>query len=590
MSSGRRQYSLSIRLVISNVIMVLLPILLVGGIAASVNDRIMKESVSQTVDVLFSQINGRIEDYFDDMDVYTQTIFYDKSVQTLVQREEMGWTQYYQIKSYLDTYRDMNKSVKGIYFIHFDGSVYTSSSVALEEDPWKLLRPPASDSAEGLFFYASGGELRLPDYYIAAYRFIKSITESHFLEPIGLGLVILDRNRLQSMLTESNLNKKWKFYIVDSGNRVVASTEDRVVGSSLADEFFLTDGDFKSISGISHFVRSSPVNKAEWKLVAAIPENELFWEGRAFKYLISIIVVIMLVFMLAFASYFNLYITNPIRKLTRAIAKAAAGDFKTKVRFTSPNEFTGIADAFNHMVSEIDVLTRGMVSTQKQLYETELEKKQLQLTGLQGQINSHFLYNTLQGIRGMALSHSVEEINHTVDHLVKYLRYGVHDGEYATLREEWNHVDSYMQIQNMRYGNRFRWMLGAEESLLEHPVLKLLLQPIVENAVLHGMNGSRARGVLKITAKVERGNLVVRILNIGSGMDAESVERLNARLQLVASNSIEQGTRQSIGLLNIQKRLKMYYGNEYGIRIKSWERSGTSVSVIIPFAGKGDIR
>lgn len=570
--------------------MVLLPILLVGGIAASVNDRIMKESVSQTVDVLFSQINGRIEEYFDDMDVYTQTIFYDKSVQTLIQREETGWTQYYQIKSYLDTYRDMNKSVKGIYFIHFNGSVYTSSSVALEEDSWKLLRPPASNTGEGLFFYASGGELRLPDHHFAAYRFIKSITESHFLEPIGLGLVILDRNRLQTMLAESNLNKKWKFYIVDSGNRVVASTEDNVVGSSLTNEFFQVNGDLKPISGIPHLVRSSPVNKAEWKLVAAIPENELFWEGRAFKYLISLIVLVMLILMLVFASYFNLYITNPIRKLTRAIAKAASGDFKAKVQFTSPSEFTGIADAFNHMVSEIDVLTRGMVSTQKQLYENELEKKQLQLTGLQSQINSHFLYNTLQGIRGMALSHSVEEINHTVDHLVKYLRYGVHDGEYATLREEWNHIVSYMQIQNMRYGNRFRWILEAEETLLQHPVLKLLLQPIVENAVLHGMNGNRARGVLKITAKVECSNLVIQILNIGSGMDAESVERLNVRMQTIAAYPTEQEARQSIGLLNIQKRLKMYYGNEYGIRIKSWERIGTSVSVIIPFSGKGDIR
>lgn len=568
-------------MIIVNTLITVVPIVLLGMIAYEVNYNNMKKSISNSVNIVFNQVNGRIEEYFDSIDALTRTLFLNPNLQTtLITEPEEYRLHYKNVQNYLNSFMELNKSIKGIWYRGYDENEYSASSYVSQEIVNYATNFDKDKLKRGKLYFSDPiiDKGVISDEFLAI-RGVRSIITQKYFKEVGVGIFILNRRVLDNIIRDSNLNEKSEMFIINSHNTIIASTNSQKTGTVLSQELLSGGGIDKlvEVDNISYIVKISTVKKAEWRLVAVIPSDELLKEGNVIKASITIIVVILFILVIFINIFFNIMITRPIKKLADAFDKVASGDFKSKVRFSEKNEITKIADNFNNMVAEIKTLTRNIVNTQQRLYETEIEKKMYELNGLQSQINSHFLYNTLHCIRGMALSGAERDVVKMIENLVVFFRYAAKNGDYVSLNDEIRHLNAYFEIQNMRFGNRFRTVFCIEHDVVELKILKLILQPLAENAVFHGLEKRKGVGIVKIIARREGNYIVIKVIDNGAGMNAVKLEQLRNSLSKEQTDRENNTDKGSIGIINISKRLQIFYENNYSITIKSWENKGTAI-------------
>lgn len=220
---------------------------------------------------------------------------------------------------------------------------------------------------------------------------------------------------------------------------------------------------------------------------------------------------------------------------------AQRGDLDAKLRFGYKNEITVIQDHYNNMLDEIKKLTDNLLHSQQQLHETKMDKQLFQLNGLQSQINAHFLYNVLHSIRGMSLSNANREVATAIDHLVSYFRYITRTDEYVLLFKELEHLETYISIQKIRFGERLQFKFSMDDALKGQSIVKLILQPLVENALYHGLEGKSGRWIIKIRASTtDNDEFLIKVMDNGTGMSSEKVK--NTKYHLPKGVSAIAGT------------------------------------------------
>lgn len=216
-------------------------------------------------------------------------------------------------------------------------------------------------------------------------------------------------------------------------------------------------------------------------------------------------------------------------------------------------------------------------------YEKEMLLKQANLQALQSQINPHFLYNTLECIRGMALMEGKESIADIAWSLSRFFRYSISGkSDVVTLRSELENCETYARIQNYRFQNRFVLEIENDQEVEEAMLPKLTLQPMVENAIIHGLQDTLSGGVIRI--KIERVNRDIRIVisDNGCGMPPEKLEELTDKIHHGQAQKGE-GRNNGIAMYNVDRRMKLYFGAEYGVNVFSCEGMGTDVELRIPY-------
>ena len=243
----------------------------------------------------------------------------------------------------------------------------------------------------------------------------------------------------------------------------------------------------------------------------------------------------------------------------------------------SPDEIGVLYRQYNHMIEELNT------SIQNE-YENRLVMLDAQMQSMEARINSHFLFNTLESINSMAELDDNEEISIMSLALGNMFRYAIKTkGERVSLRQELENVRDYDSIQQISFSHRYRLITEVPESLMEVPVLKLILQPLVENALVHGLDHCAYGSEIHISAESSGGVLEILVSDDGRGMSQDEVERLRAQL-MRPTEFKKPGHREgrSIGLKNIQSRIELYYGKGYGLRITSREGVSTTIMVTIP--------
>lgn len=222
----------------------------------------------------------------------------------------------------------------------------------------------------------------------------------------------------------------------------------------------------------------------------------------------------------------------------------------------------------------------------KSQYSLQLIERQIEYSALQSQINPHFLYNTLEAIRSQALLNKQPEIAMMTEKLARFFRYCISNREdIVTIRDEINNVRDYFFIQQYRFENRFNLEIiyGEQEEGLDKAIPKMTLQPIVENAIFHGLEQKKGKGtvVIRILRTLEK--ICIVVSDNGIGMSEEQVIQINQKLQDLMSQKEEEGIyRRGIALTNVNNRLKLQFGEEYGLRVCSVEGQGTDVEIYIP--------
>ena len=321
------------------------------------------------------------------------------------------------------------------------------------------------------------------------------------------------------------------------------------------------------------------------KLVALVSEKEVLAQAGSARDL-ALMLLAASVLLLSFPVYWTVRgVINPIRSLSAFMGRVAASrdlsKLNRRIRLDGCREAREMAGECNRMLDTIQNLTQTVIRKDKDILGAELERKQAELSFLQSQINPHFLCNTFDSIKGLAALHGETEIRSMANDLSLLFRYSIRPGERVPLRDELDAVERYVRIQKTRFGQRFSVCYQIPEETKDISVPKMILQPLVENAIIHGVEVLDRDGRLVVESELSSGDLLLRVRDNGGGMEPEKLERMRRKLsgaQLSKDKDIV-GYRAGIGVVNVNNRIRLTYGEEYGVTIDSSPGQGTVVTL-----------
>lgn len=292
--------------------------------------------------------------------------------------------------------------------------------------------------------------------------------------------------------------------------------------------------------------------------------------GR-FMVVCSILIAVLIAVVAVSAVMIVSGILQPIRQLNSVTEKIAQGDFNARAQVNSDDEVAELAVSFNKMAG-------NMQSLIDKVKEDERKMRKADLRLLQEQIQPHFLYNTLDTIVWLIESNEPDEAVTMVVTLSDFFREILSKGkEFISIKEEEKHISSYLQIQEMRYRDILEYDIQLDQVIYKYQILKLTLQPVVENALYHGIKYKRAKGCIHIHGEKEGDIIRLTVRDDGVGMDEEELAQLRQQIEKPC-----QETEKGFGLANINERIHMYFGYEYGMKIESEKGKGTTVEIVIP--------
>lgn len=314
---------------------------------------------------------------------------------------------------------------------------------------------------------------------------------------------------------------------------------------------------------------------ANLKIIGVFSLSELFANVAQIRNYTFLIGGIMSLLSLLTSVLFTSSIAKPIRSLRSLMKQAEKGDFDIQFVYGNHDEIGQLGESFNNMVMRIKQLIEMLLLVQKSKREAELKT-------LEAQIKPHFLYNTLETIQWMAKQHDASDIVEIVRAMTNLYRISLNKGkEFVSVSEEIRHVESYLVIQKVRYESKLNYTVSCAPALLKCRVIKLILQPVVENAIYHGIKEKRGPGLVEIRIFSAAGRLHFTVRDNGAGMPPENTDVINEILQGRRVNDLH-----GYGLQNVNERIKLTYGSEYGLTVRSSFGQYTVVEAVLPLDDK----
>ena len=279
-------------------------------------------------------------------------------------------------------------------------------------------------------------------------------------------------------------------------------------------------------------------------------------------------------------------LTSSLKMLAEKMDGAVKSGYHTEFIYLYKDEVGILANSYNSMIAEIRQHIKALEEEKEHVKEIQKQKRKVELLALQAQINPHFLYNTLNMITWQAVDMGAEDISIISNALGKYFRISLSKGrEIITIREEIEHIKSYLEIQKIRYKTKLNYDINIPEDICSYYTIKLILQPLVENALYHGIKVKEENGEINIYANIYDEKIEIIVEDDGAGIDDDKIKILNLKLKqgIVDSTS-------GYGIYNVNNRLRLYYGESYGLRLEKADNNGIKSIVTIPIVEKeGDI-
>lgn len=399
-------------------------------------------------------------------------------------------------------------------------------------------------------------------------------------EKAGLFFVDLNYSAISDLCNNNSIGNKGYIFVLDAEGNVIYHPKQQLMYGGLMtehieeimacekDSLTVRDGTERKMYTLS---RS---DKTGWIVVGAVYTSELLKNNKQAQVLYVLAAVILILGALLISHLLSRVITRPLRQLTESMSMVEKGQFdKANVYVEMENEIGSLGKSYNLMIERIHTLMDENVYEQKQ-------KRKSELKALQAQINPHFLYNTLDSIIWMSEAGQNDEVVEMTSALAKLLRQSIsNDHEQVELIQEMEYVRNYLTIQKMRYQDKLEYSIEIEPDICHVEIVKLVLQPIVENAIYHGIKYKGSKGSLRICAYADGEDACIAVEDDGIGMDETVL--------CTIFDEKETSRRQSgVGVPNVQKRLKLYYGEEYGITYESRPGEGTKAVIRIPRRGE----
>ena len=364
------------------------------------------------------------------------------------------------------------------------------------------------------------------------------------------------------------------YLIADTdGNKKIENDQD-VSGNISEEEYFQWAEDNKKggkvfrIDGKRYLVTASVIPTLDWLMIGLTPVNELTKAGKAMTQIIYVVGIIAALISTFFSLRVSHSVTKPLIYLTDTMKKFGKGDLSVRVPVLYEDEIGILSEEFNKMSEQI----RQLVD---QVYREQRAKRKSELAALQAQINPHFLYNTLNSVSSLIKMNCPDEAFIMIQAIGTFYRTSLSDGKtLIPLEQEITNIENYIKIQKVRYGNKIEYEIDIENEILQEWIVKLTLQPLIENSIYHGIKEMRGKGIIRIKGWKEKNKVFIQVSDNGLGIPEEKLE------ELFSKDYREKGS--AFGLFNIQQRLQIYFGKEYGLTVESKLSQGTKATVCIP--------
>ena len=393
----------------------------------------------------------------------------------------------------------------------------------------------------------------------------------------GVLLIDIRYNSLERLFDGVNLGNGGYAYLISSDGEIIYHPKAQLIDSGIVKEnnresAGLKDGNYEEVfDGEKRIVSVKTVGYTGWKIVGVTPLDGMSLNNIKTKLLMVFIIAFVLFILSIINSYISTRITDPIKELEKAVNEIEQGNLEVEVRSAGSYEIQHLGTSIQSMARRIRKLMNDIVAEHE-------SKRRSEFDTLQSQINPHFLYNTLDIIVWMIENEKQSEAVKVVTALARFFRISLSKGKsIIPVKDELEHVRNYLMIQHMRYKNKFTYDIEADEDVLELASLKLMLQPLVENAIYHGMEFMDGDGEILVRAWRREDDLYMSVSDNGLGMTQEQVERL-----FRAADHTSSGRGSGIGVKNVNERIKLYFGTGYGLEILSEPDEGTTVTAHLP--------
>ncbi|MCX7027026.1 MAG: sensor histidine kinase [Spirochaetes bacterium] len=576
----RKTKSLRSELLISFIVVELVSLLLVGGISYLWIEDLLNRRISESTVETLKQIDRNISALFgdiDDISLYTISNRYVRTFLKLNKDEEKKVAQ--TLININEEYANLMNSknyVTSVNIVGDNGLTYETAVPKYASSTKEMIKYTDHLPGDGSFVitptYVKQYQNLGLRYIISFCRQINDINNLN--KRLGLLSIDISEKRLSEIYSDVQLGNTGFIFIVNREGTIVSHPRKDELCKYVGDQPYFQEV-FKKGKGYSRlridgkdmlvtFYCSPRYNLA---FIGMVPFAELMQETVSIRNVLAFMALIVSVF--AFFVFFRIAkgITNPINLIIERMKKVENGDMNVVVDIQRNDEIGLLGKNFNNMIKRLKYLI-------EEVYKAQIKNKEAELRALQAQINPHFLYNTLDVIYWTSRLEKAEKTGSLVTALAKLFRLGLNNGnEITTIEKEVEHLKSYLAIQKVRYDQEPKIILDVDMSIFEYKTIKLILQPVVENALIHGIADLGEESIVEVTGREQDGDIVFTILDNGVGMSNEKIASIFLN---------DSSAKKGYGIKNVHERIKLLFGEKYGMTIASKEGEGTKVEIRIP--------
>ena len=566
--------------------LIVFALLALGSLAYYYLHKILIQNAEETTMQLVIQLNRVIENYISYMDDIALMAVNNEDVREFIgNRSADSPALRAKIEKSFEAIRTVRRDIDSVFVVTRDGRAIAATEGG-GLNPTVDLRQRFSELEAGVVpGRPSVSSAHVENLVDSRYPWVISLVRSLPGEPGGesMGLIQVDLNYgiIARLCRNIQLGKSGYVFILNRTGDIVYHPRQQLIYGNLKSEripeiLSLNGGNLSAVvdgRAILYTVASS--RETGWEVVAVSFLDELFGASREAEYYFIMLSLLVFTGAIGLAFLISSNISKPIESLRRSMQAVESGNFDIDITVRARNEVYQLARDCDIAVKKV----RDLIEQNRR--EQELKRK-LELRSLQAQINPHFLYNTLDSIIWMIELGENDRAIDMTSSLAKFFRIGISRGsETISFRTEIEYVQTYLEIQKQRYKDKLSYEITVAPELSSHQILKLLIQPLVENAIYHGIKNMEGPGLIRISGALDDHAIVIRISDNGVGMEREQLEALREGL-------IEPNQANGVGVRNVQERIHVYFGLEYGVSFESAPGAGTVATVRIPVIA-GDV-
>ncbi|MBS4209361.1 sensor histidine kinase [Bacillus sp. FJAT-50079] len=564
----------------------LIPLLFLGLFTYQVSSKMVKEQASNGVMEKLTQINKNVAFFSRDIEqlsnyIYRSELIHEVLEKSTTRTNKEKYQDFKKVNELFDSVLGTKTWNINLYILGVNGDRYfTGDYLPIRYNDiqanWGIFRK--AEEGNGAAVWDTHYTTKQTDVQEVVLRIGRLIKNPQSEETIGYVIIDILESSIAELYQSDDQNSLNQLFLLDAKGYVISSFPSkatigmRMQHGSMDNIMNSQSGVFQTKWNNENYMAIFDTNEeTHYKIASFLPERIIAESGRTIKLLTILLIGIGFIVAIWFSYFLSLSITKPVNRLTKVMKKVEDGDLNVRFQARYEDEISGLGRNFNKMIVKLNTTMKESLEKQ-----TRLQRSEIQM--LRAQINPHFLYNTLETISAIAKIKGVRMISELAVALGEMMRYSIKkDNELVRLEEDLLLLERYLYIQEVRFQDKMSIDFTVDEDVKQLWIPPLLIQPIVENAIIHGLEPKIGKGTLSIHIFQQKDILIVEVKDDGVGIHEQKLKNIMKQL-----NDTRKNKKLGIGLENVKKRIALYFGDTYGIFIDSVPNMGATVQMRLP--------